>query len=330
LYYVPKVTGAIQTYGKDRVGDLGLGQVFFDVEDRDGKSLTVKASITDGFSSSGNNTVKVGTEKLDIYTQQQRLAYLGFPDSSGSPLVIDGSAGAKTTWAIKLFNIATNPALVGRGNVGSQNQPDKFFKSYINSVNAPEWQLLTTIPKLTISSASGRNYGIDLTGRITENALAALARNLVSTGSAKNIGTAPPSTSHDGGRGIDIDDVAGNFFKSNGLFVASPGGKIIVTDKSSYQASDPKSIPQGFKGLLTTTLASQTNDTMVKAIVNLLDYNLEKDKVQAIIDAFKNAGSGTILYNDSRLTGVKFYKGHFDHIHVSIPAPTASKINQYD
>lgn len=326
LYYVPTVNGAISSYGQDKQHP-GIGQVSFDVEDQTKKSITVQVSVTDGFSKSGGaNPVKTGTGKLDLYTQQQRLAYLGFPGSSGNPLVVDGVTGGNTKWAIKLFNIATNPAKIGRGNVGTQAEPDKFFKAYINSANAPKWQLLTTVPKLTISSGSGRNYGMDRTGDITNNALTSLNFNLISTGAANNIGTAPPSTSHDGGRGIDIDDVPGNFFNSNGLYVASPGGKIIVTNGTSYQAADPKNIPQGFQGLKTTTLASTTTDVMVTAVANLLDYRLTKTKAEQILNAFKNAGSGTILYNDPRFLGTltKFYKGHFDHIHVSINSPVAT------
>jgi len=327
LYYVPTVNGAISNYGQDKQ-HLGVGQVTFNVEDQDQKSITVGVNVTDGFSTSGDNIVKTGTGKLDIYTQQQRLAYLGFPGSSGNPLIVDGVTGCNTKWAIKMFNVATNPATIGRGTVTTQG--DKFFKAYINSANAPKWQLLTAVPKLTISSASGRNYGTDHTGDITKNALAGLTFNLISTGAARNIGTAPPSTSHDGGRGIDIDDVPGNFFKSNGLYVASPGGKIIVTNGTSYQAADPKNIPAGFQGLKTTVLASTTTETMVKAVKDLLDYSLDQTKVEQILNAFKDAGSGTILYNDPRFLGTltKFYKGHFDHIHVSINSSVATGATQ--
>jgi hypothetical protein len=213
-------------------------------------------------------------------------------------LDVDGDPTSENTkWAIKMFNVATDPKPSGRGSVGQQG--DKSFKAYINSSNAPKWQLLTTVPKLTFSGTP-RKYGMNRTGDLTKNALASLNFNLISTGSAKDIGTGdgnPPSTSHDGGRGIDIDDVPGNFFKSTGaqgVYVASPGGKIIITDGTSYQAADPKNIPQGFHGLKTATLASQTNDVMVKAVENLLDYQLDKTKVEQILNAFKNAGSGTI------------------------------------
>jgi uncharacterized repeat protein (TIGR01451 family) len=331
LYYVPVVNGAISSYGQDKQHPAGIAQVTFDVEDQDKKSLTVGVNVTNGFSTTGGaDPVKTGTEKLDVYTQQQRLAYLGFPGSGGSPLDVDGDPTSENTkWAIKMFNVATDPKPSGRGSVGQQG--DKSFKAYINSSNAPKWQLLTTVPKLTFSGTP-RKYGMNRTGDLTKNALASLNFNLISTGSAKDIGTGdgnPPSTSHDGGRGIDIDDVPGNFFKSTGaqgVYVASPGGKIIITDGTSYQAADPKNIPQGFHGLKTATLASQTNDVMVKAVENLLDYQLDKTKVEQILNAFKNAGSGTILYNDPRFLGTltKFWKGHFNHIHVAINSPVAA------
>jgi uncharacterized repeat protein (TIGR01451 family) len=338
LYYVPKVNGAISSYGQEKVHH-GVGQVKFDVEDQNQKSLTVSVNVTDGFSAAipgpvTNDAVTFKTGKLDIYSQQQRLAYLGFPGSGGSPLVVDGQTGGKTTWAIKMFNVATDPKLSGRGSVGQQG--DKSFKAYINSSNAPKWQFLDIDP-IKIFSGTPRKYGMNSTGDITESALAALTFNLVSTGSAKDIGTGdgnPPSTSHDGGRGIDIDDVPGNFFKSKGLYVASPGGKIIVTNGTSYQVANPSNIPQGFQGLKTTDLTSTTTDVMVKAVENLLDYSLDKTKAEQILNAFINAGSGTILYNDPRFLGTltKFYKGHFNHIHVAIYSPvaaTAAPLSQF-
>ncbi|ALB39647.1 MULTISPECIES: hypothetical protein [unclassified Anabaena] len=136
LYYVPKVTGAIQTYGKDRTGDLGLGQVTFDVEDQDQKSLTVKVSVTDGFSTTGSNTVKVEKGKLNVYTQQQRLAYLGFPGSSGSPLVVDGDPDTDFKDLVVNIKSTNDPLPLGTNLQGKQQGEVLDLRGITNNVKA--------------------------------------------------------------------------------------------------------------------------------------------------------------------------------------------------
>ncbi|MBO1065172.1 MULTISPECIES: hypothetical protein [Nostocales] len=136
LYYVPKVTGAIQTYGKDRTGDLGLGQVTFDVEDQDQKSLTVKVSVTDGFSTTGSNTVKVEKGKLNVYTQQQRLAYLGFHGSSGSPLVVDGDPDTDFKDLVVNIKSTNDPLPLGTNLQGKQQGEVLDLRGITNNVKA--------------------------------------------------------------------------------------------------------------------------------------------------------------------------------------------------
>ncbi|MCX5984115.1 MAG: hypothetical protein NTY89_20445 [Nostocales cyanobacterium LacPavin_0920_SED1_MAG_38_18] len=136
LYYVPKVTGAIQTYGKDRTGDLGLGQVTFDVEDQDQKSLTVKVSVTDGFSTTDSNTVKVEKGKLNVYTQQQRLAYLGFPGSSGSPLVVDGDPDTDFKDLVVNIKSTNDPLPLGTNLQGKQQGEVLDLRGITNNVKA--------------------------------------------------------------------------------------------------------------------------------------------------------------------------------------------------
>ena len=204
LYYVPKVTGAIQNYGRDRSGDLGLEQVTFDVEDQDQKSLNVKVSVTDGFSTSGTNLVTFGTDKLDIYRKQQRLAYLGFPDSSGNPLNVNGQSGVNTEWATQLFNIVVDGrTLSQRGRISGQS---KTLKAYINATNAPEWVSLDQrIANFTFVDTQ-RRFGANFSGDVIRGAITTVGTNQQSTGvSGRNGSGGKKSKTHDGGRGVDIE-----------------------------------------------------------------------------------------------------------------------------
>jgi uncharacterized repeat protein (TIGR01451 family) len=349
LYYVPKVTGAIQTYGRDRSGDLGLGQVTFDVEDQDQKSLTVKVSVTDGFSTTGSNTVKVEKGKLNVYTQQQRLAYLGFPGSGGSPLVVDGQSGGNTTWAKKLFNIAVRPEIASvRGRIAVQD--DKSFKSFINSTNAPEWNLLRgAISNLGFpaeSNESQRFYGTDLTGNFLQAGTSALNRSLKSTGVSQRSGIGNPSSTHDGGRSIDIDDIPdAYFFKSIGVggasYVAARGGGFVVRDGNTYRvgnSANPLDVANGVRTNYIVSLpagltkaqkiaANAERKAAVTAIhnANLFVFSQTIAAVQTLLNAFP--GTPRIFYNDPRFFGsgvIQYAFPHFDHIHFEIPIPQNS------
>ncbi len=335
LYYVPTVNGAISSYGQDK-GHPGIGQVTFDVEDQDQKSLTVSVNVTDGFSKTdGSNPVKTGTGKLDIYTQQQRLAYLGFPDSSGSPLVVDGVTGKNTKWAKTLYDIAVNPATSGRGRVFNLLENPKNFNAYINSPNAPKWNLLTSVPGV-VFSGTARIYGMDLSGRFIQRASTNFGTTLTSTGvtgkdgdGSGSAGRKKGSKTHDAGRSIDIDEIPGSyFFKVRNGFVASPGGKIVVKDGNSYRAGDPNNPNDRANGLSYSTLTSQTNATMVTAIAGLIEYSQTRQAVQSLIDAF--TGASIIFYNDPRFLGtgvVQYSKPHYDHIHFGIPSPISSSFS---
>jgi uncharacterized repeat protein (TIGR01451 family) len=341
LFFVPKVTGAIQEYGKDRQpADPGLGQVTFDVEDQDQKSLTVKVSVTDGFSTSGDDQVTTGTDKIDIYRQQQRLAYLGFPGSNREPLVVDGQIGGNTTWAKKLFNIAVRPEIASaRGRIAGQD--DKSFKNFINSTNAPEWNLLNgAILNLTFppgANQSQRFYGTDFTGTFLQSGVSTLNRNLNSTGVSQKNGIGNPSSTHDGGRSIDIDDIPGSyFFKSIGVggvsYVAALGGGFVVKDGNTYRTGNPNIPLDVLKGVKTSDLVDINQDqAVVKAKVtainnaNLFVFSQTVQQVQELLDAL--SGSPRIFYNDPRFfdTGViQYAKPHFDHIHFEIPIPQSS------
>jgi uncharacterized repeat protein (TIGR01451 family) len=356
LYYVPKVTGAIQIYGRDRSGDLGLGQVTFDVEDQDQKSISVKVSVTDGFSTSGNNLVTFGTDKLDIYRQQQRLAYLGFPDSSGDPLNVDGQSqpGGETERATQLFNIVVNGlTLSQRGRISGQS---KTLKAYINATNAPKWVNLNQIANFTFV-ATQRSFGANFSGDVIQNAITTVDRNQQSTGVSGRNGSGDPSSTHDGGRGVDIDtpgrEIAANSIPHGQLFfserqingtwyVVTANNQIIIRDRDVYTAGNPNNNADLSRGLTTANLITDANrrnanrqydgGTILPQIANLLVNNAGYNPQDAIniINAFRGQGVQEILFNDPRTwaDGARFSPGHWGHIHFEVPVPAQAALLQ--
>jgi uncharacterized repeat protein (TIGR01451 family) len=343
LYYVPKVTGSIQTYGRDRSGDLGLGQVTFDVEDQDNKSITVQVSITDGFSTSGDNIVKTGTGKLDIYTQQQRLAYLGFPGSNGNALVVNGQSDNNTSWATQLFNIVVDGrTLSQRGRISGQS---KTLKTYINAANAPEWVSLNGIDNFTFVSTP-RRFGANFSGNVIQGAITTVGTNQQSTGVSGRNGSGDPSKTHDGGRGVDIDtpgrEITVNsiphgqlFFgerQINGMwYIATANNQIIIRDGNIYTAGDPNNNADLNRGLTTANLIAN-GATILPEISTLLVNNAGYNPQDAInvISAFRGQGVQEILFNDPRTWagGARFSRGHWGHIHFEVPVPVQAALLQ--
>jgi uncharacterized repeat protein (TIGR01451 family) len=343
FYFVPKVKGDPLEFGATR-NDVGIGQSTLTLTNGN-IEIPIKFNITDGFSTSGDNKVIFGSDKLPFYRQEQRLAYLGFPGSGGSPLVVDGQPEGNTTWAKQLFNIAVRPEIASaRGRIASQD--DKSFKNFINSTNAPRWNLLRgAISNFDFPPASNRSqrfYGTDNTGNFIKSGVSTLGRVLKSTGVSQKSGIGAPSSTHDGGRSIDIDDIKiGNkdvayFFKSIGVggdsYVAALGGGFVVKDGDTYRAGNPNVKADVLKGVRTTAIASRNLDgSVIKPIVsaiynaNLFDFSQTRAEVQALLDAFP--GTPRIFYNDPRFfdTGViRYQQVHFDHIHFEIPIPRNS------
>ncbi|MCA2620023.1 MULTISPECIES: hypothetical protein [unclassified Microcystis] len=137
FYFVPTVNGTPRQLNQPR-SDAGLGESTLTITNGN-IEFPIKFNVTDDFSSTGDNRVTVGTKKLDIYRQEQRLAYLGFPGSGGSPLVVDGVTGGNTTWAIQLFN-----SVVGSSRkLLTDTTFSKDAKGLINAQNAPRALLVS-------------------------------------------------------------------------------------------------------------------------------------------------------------------------------------------
>ena len=349
FYFVPKVTGEALDYGANRA-DKGLGDITLTATNN-GQEFPIKLRVSDGFSSTGDNAVTFGDKKLDIYRQEQRLAYLGFPGgASGDSLQVDGidervlrpSIGG-LEWAQNLFCISIDPATSGRGLLlcpdgNSQVTPKippikkSLFKEHINDSQLPFWRNFdgSLLPPMQFLSTQ-RTYGTDSAGRFIERARSELLRLGMapdSTGIAFQRGTGEPSNSHDGGRGVDIDDTPGDYYKTTrGYVAASPdqgGGFIVKKADGTYRGGSNPVTNQGEAGL-TDAAFKRGGKELARKLLDYLDYKLEEKNARLIIDAFINAGSPLVFYNDPRffdvVSGVKYWVGHYNHIHFAIPSP---------
>jgi len=211
FYFVPTVNGTPRQLNQPR-SDAGLGESTLTITNGN-IEFPIKFNVTDSFSTAGDNRVTVGTQnqKLDIYRQQQRLSYLGFPGNNGNPLTVDGVTGnnSRSRWEIQLFNIATSQrplglpyAKGGRGRV--TNYPSTLKESEINSSSVPKWTNLNGIQNFTFVDTQ-RRFGTNSSASAIQGATNTLGSNVNSTGVTGSNGEGDPSKTHDGGRGVDID-----------------------------------------------------------------------------------------------------------------------------
>ncbi|WP_182830391.1 pre-peptidase C-terminal domain-containing protein [Tautonia rosea] len=368
FYFVPTVSGTPLPYGQSHTNDAGLGTselyirgTITDPSDSSVSSreieIPVVFNVTAGFSTSFpdpelRQTIPAvdgaGTTRLDIFRQQQRLAYLGYPGgSAGNPLIVDGNSGGNTEWAKKLYSIVLDPKITGRGNVQNPASGTQYFKSHINSANAPFWRDLRGIPGLTFppgQNQSQRFYGSDIAANMIVAAQGNPARPLISNGVAQKSGVGSPSKSHDGGRGVDLLPWYGQgryFFEDQqGLVLASSsggGGFIYKNASGQWQGGGQFGNPTHVNnGLQSTFLVSQSSGALVSSLENagLLSYRQERHVIEGLLQAFLNAGAPRILYNDPRFftpTGPIIYNAsgavnHANHVHIDVPGLVSGNI----
>lgn len=352
FYFVPKVNGTPLPFNQQHTSDPGLGESelrirakvsslyrpelgVFDVE------FPIKFSVIDGKSTAFSDpelmqTVPAvygpGKTKLDFYRQEQRLAYLGFPGGkNGAPIIVDGTI-ENDDWSKKVFSIALDPAVSGRGLLPSPTAGTTFFKSHINDQQAPSWVDLSNGTGVTFSSTA-RTYGVDASGRFIQRAIPNVPADFrISTGVSLINGRGrvdppgePSSKTHEGGRSVDIDDGPGDFYEVSGSFMASDGGGFIVKKADgTYRGGGNPNAQAGEKGL-TPAQFKAGGKTLAKTLQNLLSYRLAETEVRKVIDAFIAQGSPIVFYNDPRffdvVPRVQFAEGHYNHLHFAIPSP---------
>ncbi len=104
-------------------------------------SIPVELRFTNGYSGLNGDVDRIPEElsgQLDRMRLQQRLNFLGYIGSNGSPLVVDGDFGGATSntqWAIGHFNAVID----GETTVTPTDTLSTEAKKWINASNAPRW-----------------------------------------------------------------------------------------------------------------------------------------------------------------------------------------------
>jgi hypothetical protein len=210
FYFVPTVNGTPRQLNQPR-SDAGIGESTLTITNGN-IEIPVKFNITDSFSTAGDNRVTFGTKKLDIYRQEQRLSYLGFPQQSGAAITVNGqNDGNEVSWAINLFDavIEDKSKVIPVTNLG------KNAKDFINASNAPHWNEIRvgTIQGVNIKDGNTQTerWATDWAFRTLQNARTAFGQNLTLNGASLKPGGPPGSlhASHGAGRDLDIDKLNG-------------------------------------------------------------------------------------------------------------------------
>jgi hypothetical protein len=200
FYFVPTVTGTPLQFGQAR-SDAGIGESTLTITNGN-IEIPVKFNITDGFSSGAplqgplitDNRVTFGTQKLDIYRQEQRLAYLGFPQKSGAALTVNGqNDGDELSWAINLFDAV----IQDKSKVIPVQNLSKNAKDFINASNAPQWNEIRvgTIQGVNIKDGNTQTerWATDWSFRTLRDARTAFGQNLTLNGASLKPGGPPGS-----------------------------------------------------------------------------------------------------------------------------------------
>lgn len=335
FYFVPTVTGTPLQFNQAR-SDNGLGESTLVITNGN-VEIPIKFNIQNGY----QQAVTFAQKKLDIYRQEQRLAYLGFPQQSGNALNVNGkNDGNEVSWATQLFNIAVDTrVLSNRGRITSQS---KTLKAYINASNAPQWTNLNGISNFTFVDTQ-RRFGTNWSATAITGGISTLGIQLQSTGVSGKNGSGDPSKTHDGGRGVDIDTPGREIFSAQNIphgslffsevrnnnqwYVATENNQIIINDNGVYRAGNPNIAADRARGLTTSDLVSN-GSTILPQIAGLLvdnpnalggAYNLQN--AIDIINAFRGQGIQEVLFNDPRTwaNGARYSGGHWGHIHFEVP-----------
>lgn len=321
-------------------------------------------AIGPNFSTRGSSAVTSGTGFADILRVQQRLQFLGYGDAQGRPLVIDGVLGSGTQHAIGLFNAAVSPTPVAAAPSGKVNL------DWINDPNAPHWEEIQPEFNTTFTPNTAADWGTNWTRELIRAASIEWNRTIIGPHPDLTfLRTSPAagdssSAIYGRGMGLDLDtpssealfepnaSLATPFFAvtlrpgSNTYYVSAPGGRVIVSTGSGYEAVDSTS--PGFdwsKGLRAqdvwdnaTILGALKDEQGQWLLVDAPGYSLQA--VHGQLQTFaKFTGQSTrdgvlvqnIYYNDPRtwdLPGVKFRSGNNGHATIELQASLISRGQQ--
>jgi hypothetical protein len=276
--------------------------------------------------------VTSGTSKLEIYRQQQRLKYFGFPGLNGNSLNVDGDFpyNDNTKWAIGIFSLAIN----GKGLLPESKRPkngcpfdaslmsngfDSKGVDFINASNAPKWIQITTgtIGGYNVVTSDGK-YGTSWTKEI----LLSAGNNpgyYITDISCKQGGPNAPHRDHLAGMDVDVDPLLSDqwFFKRypNGLVRANgpnpqgiqvKDGVLIMNTKGTIFRVRPflETAPLGWVDITESSLIN-SQDYLTKAYPFLVlqdgyDRIALRENFTTLLNTISTSGTSVelIFWND--------------------------------
>ncbi|MEM7316748.1 MAG: hypothetical protein AAF497_26745, partial [Planctomycetota bacterium] len=307
------------------------GSLQFDVS-IDGAPRNVSIDIHAGFSEVGTNAVSFleGTE--DVLRQQQRLRYLGYPDTSGNPITVNGVVDQELDWARGLFNSAHT-------DVPHDANATELRRDFINDSNALRWVELgdsigvEILPSLDGSPQTER-WATDWTAELLATAglfttsdptLELRAASVAQGGDTANHSN-EPTGAHHAGLDIDFETVSTNssdapffaFREIDGTRYVDPGnGNLIYYDgngnySTAIEGSQPltDAVQVEYWPGSTDPRSAWNNREVLLAIRPHLQDNLAigysvhdvRSQIVALLSSQSAAGAqvATVRYNDPR------------------------------
>lgn len=258
--------------------------------------------VQDGHSTAGQNRVTFGSRRLDIYRQQQRLRYFGFPDRNGNNLTVDGLRRPATNWAIGLFNHAVSDRNFNNNNNFPSRHFDQLGRSFINAINAPQWVELPAGGQgwTNDDGVENHDWGTSWATRVVAQAGAANnAGHLMRTNdlSLRAGGDTLDHRAHEAGMDIDVRLVSTGLWYNINPVVANlnSGSNFWNTTKDALPNDNITSSAQARAGVavggnFTANYIGNNGWRIDQTIINLYDHRRTGDAYDIAIQSLAQGG----------------------------------------
>ena len=308
--------------------------------------VLVRVDVENDFSTSGENAVTFGTEKLDVWRTQQRLRYFGYQDTEGNSsrlIETNGELAEATQHAIGVFNAAVS---------NSQHSDDSIPNDAINNATAPRWRKVELPPGMTEIQRTPENYFTHWAQNVLDGAA---VEGMQFTGASRTGGGDTPShSSHEAGMDIDINVpdstndgslpwYAIREFDDILYVAANTGADHIVwqlPDGSYVGAAPDATMSSGSIRLEHDRNEVYDNEEVLQAIhdANLFDRRYDEERIGRWIESFRSLGTGmvkSVLFNDpmfwtSEGVPVRFTRSHGGHLHINVQPQLAAAGATFD
>ncbi|MBN2473948.1 MAG: M10 family metallopeptidase C-terminal domain-containing protein [Pirellulales bacterium] len=270
LYLVPAVDSSLADDDDPaEPGFQGTLELTVGFDDGFGSQQSVlSVDIQPGHSGSGENSVTINTETLDVLRLQHRLNHLGMRgDASGDVLDLTGTMDAETTSVLQLFQAVVDSQGTATPEEAS-GEISLHSATWLNDASAPRWEEYTPLGSAT------ERYGTDWLAEIVDygtTTVAGLAAAGIHVDTISTIDGYGSAALHAGGPGrlhqvgLDVDfTVPGDAQAGDGL------GLNVASEQLLFDLVDAMHDKAADLGL-TMTEVFLSNDDIIDAINAAID-----------------------------------------------------------